>query len=299
MRIAVIADIHGNILALEAVLADLARRGGADLVINLGDCVSGPLWPRETMERLEALGWPTVRGNHDRRVALDPLAEMGPSDKFAHDRLTPEQRDWLAALPVQLEVAPRFSPSTRGPTMTSAILTEASSKGGWCARRSPRSASGWWRSIRPAASCFAATATAPNWSNCRAGRSSSIRAASAVRPMTTRPSRRMCPSRARRMRATASSSSTQDGAADGSRRSPSAMTTKRRPGAPQQSGRPEWAHALRTGFIRVIADGLRSPDRTAQRRAGGHWRRIVGLVPALRPAFPGFPPPALSPIRPA
>ena len=99
MRIAVIADIHGNILALEAVLADLARRGGADRVINLGDCVSGPLWPRETMERLEALGWPTVRGNHDRRVANDPLEEMGPSDKFAHDRLTPEQRDWLGTLP--------------------------------------------------------------------------------------------------------------------------------------------------------------------------------------------------------
>ena len=43
MRIAVIADIHGNILALEAVIADLARRGGADVVVNLGDLVSGPL----------------------------------------------------------------------------------------------------------------------------------------------------------------------------------------------------------------------------------------------------------------
>jgi diadenosine tetraphosphatase ApaH/serine/threonine PP2A family protein phosphatase len=106
MRIAVIADIHGNILALEAVLADIARRGGADVFINLGDCVSGPLWPRETMERLDALGWPTVRGNHDRRVALDPLPEMGPSDRFAYDRLTPEQRERLAALPIRLEVAP-------------------------------------------------------------------------------------------------------------------------------------------------------------------------------------------------
>ena len=81
MRIAVIADIHGNILALEAVLADLARRGGADLFINLGDCVSGPLWPRETVERLMSLGWPTVRGNHDRRVrARSARSEMGPSD---------------------------------------------------------------------------------------------------------------------------------------------------------------------------------------------------------------------------
>lgn len=105
MRIAVIADIHGNILALEAVLGDLARRGGADLIVNLGDCVSGPLWPRETMERLQALGCPTVRGNHDRRVATDRLEDMGPSDRFAYERLTPAQRDALFALPFSLTVA--------------------------------------------------------------------------------------------------------------------------------------------------------------------------------------------------
>ena len=103
MRIAVLADIHGNVLALEAVLADLARRGGADLIVNLGDCVSGPLWPRETVERLMEADWPTVRGNHDRRVALDPLDEMWDSDRFAHDRLSPAQRDWLAALPMQVK----------------------------------------------------------------------------------------------------------------------------------------------------------------------------------------------------
>ncbi|RUT95204.1 metallophosphoesterase, partial [Mesorhizobium sp. USDA-HM6] len=90
MRIAVLADIHGNVLALGAVLDDLERRGGADLVVNLGDCVSGPLWPRETIERLEALGLPTVRGNHDRRVAEDPTDQnMWPSDHYAQERLTP------------------------------------------------------------------------------------------------------------------------------------------------------------------------------------------------------------------
>ncbi|TIT30318.1 MAG: metallophosphoesterase family protein, partial [Mesorhizobium sp.] len=80
MRIAVLADIHGNLLALDAVLDDLKHRGGADITVNLGDCVSGPLWPRETMERLQALKLPTVRGNHDRRVAQDPADEtMWPS----------------------------------------------------------------------------------------------------------------------------------------------------------------------------------------------------------------------------
>jgi predicted phosphodiesterase len=58
LKIAVIADIHGNVMALDAVLNDLEQRGGADLVVNLGDCVSGPLWPRETFERLEALALP-------------------------------------------------------------------------------------------------------------------------------------------------------------------------------------------------------------------------------------------------
>lgn len=41
-RIAVISDIHGNLMALEAVLSDLASRG-VDATINLGDCVAGPL----------------------------------------------------------------------------------------------------------------------------------------------------------------------------------------------------------------------------------------------------------------
>lgn len=100
MRIAVLADIHGNVLALDAVLDDLRQRGGADLIVNLGDCVSGPLWPRETMERLEALDLPTVRGNHDRRVARDTADEtMWPSDRYAQDRLTAAQREARSRCP--------------------------------------------------------------------------------------------------------------------------------------------------------------------------------------------------------
>jgi len=107
MRIAVLADIHGNLLALEAVLADLEQRGGADLTVNLGDCVSGPLWPRETFERLEALDLPTVRGNHDRRVAVDPPDDtMWASDRYAQERLTSAQREDLFALPFTLEIIP-------------------------------------------------------------------------------------------------------------------------------------------------------------------------------------------------
>ncbi|SFO03473.1 Predicted phosphodiesterase [Mesorhizobium sp. NFR06] len=107
MRIAVLADIHGNLLALDAVLDDLHRRGGADIILNLGDCVSGPLWPHETMQRLQALNLPTVRGNHDRRVAQDPAdGAMWPSDRYAQERLTASQREALLALPLTLAVAP-------------------------------------------------------------------------------------------------------------------------------------------------------------------------------------------------
>ena len=103
MRIAVIADIHGNLPALEAVLADLAGRG-ADRVVNLGDCVSGPLWPRETMDLLAAGGIAGVRGNHDRWLAETPRGEMYPSDAFAFDRLTPAQVAALGALPPLLDL---------------------------------------------------------------------------------------------------------------------------------------------------------------------------------------------------
>ncbi|MEC9404502.1 MAG: metallophosphoesterase family protein, partial [Pseudomonadota bacterium] len=71
MKIAVVSDIHGNVLALEAVLADL-KLEAPDLIVNLGDCISGPLWPEETAAILREAAWPTVRGNHDRIVLDDP-----------------------------------------------------------------------------------------------------------------------------------------------------------------------------------------------------------------------------------
>jgi putative phosphoesterase len=103
LRIAVIADIHGNLPALEAVLADIAVRR-ADAIVNLGDCVSGPLWPRETMDLLDTLHLPTVRGNHDRWIAETPRERMYPSDAFAADRLSQSQRAALGALPTRLEL---------------------------------------------------------------------------------------------------------------------------------------------------------------------------------------------------
>src|ERR1700679_1249345 len=98
MKIAAVSDIHGNLFALDAVLADIERRG-VDLIVNLGDILSGPLQPRETAERLMALELPTIRGNHERQVlSLDP-GRMGPSDRHAFDSLGESHRAWMAQLP--------------------------------------------------------------------------------------------------------------------------------------------------------------------------------------------------------
>jgi predicted phosphodiesterase len=99
VRFAAITDIHGNLEALEAVLADIARLGIRDIV-NLGDCVSGPLWPAEVADRLIALDLPTVRGNHDRYLVEQMPDEMGLTDRYARDRMTPLHLEWLASLPL-------------------------------------------------------------------------------------------------------------------------------------------------------------------------------------------------------
>lgn len=105
MRIAVIADIHGNAFALEAVLADLERLR-PDLIVELGDCVSGPLRPRDTYEHLAALGGLAVRGNHDRWLATRERGALGDWDLQAYDELTAAQRDALGQRPLSLVVAP-------------------------------------------------------------------------------------------------------------------------------------------------------------------------------------------------
>ena len=98
MRIAVIADSHGNLLAVESVLADIERRD-VDRTINLGDCVSGPLWPREVCDLLIVRDDLNIRGNHDRWASGPDPARMGASDRYACSQLNQDHRSWLGALP--------------------------------------------------------------------------------------------------------------------------------------------------------------------------------------------------------
>src|SRR6478672_11863724 len=98
MRFAAIADIHGNYLALEAVLADIRAQGIADIV-DLGDMLSGPLDGRRTIEMLMALDAVHVCGNHDRYLIDRPPEKMGSWERPTHARLDAAHLDWLRAQP--------------------------------------------------------------------------------------------------------------------------------------------------------------------------------------------------------
>lgn len=105
MRIAAISDIHGNLAALDAVLADIARRG-VDHIVNLGDILSGPLDPVGTADRLIPLALPTISGNQERQLLTLDIAAMGASDAYAAALLTDAHRAWLAGLPATMRFAP-------------------------------------------------------------------------------------------------------------------------------------------------------------------------------------------------
>lgn len=97
MRIALVSDIHGNLAALEAVAADIRRRG-ADQVVNLGDNLSGPLLPRETAQWLMASGWVSLAGNHERQVLNLQPGRGSPSDQYARAQLTEAELAWMRTL---------------------------------------------------------------------------------------------------------------------------------------------------------------------------------------------------------
>jgi predicted phosphodiesterase len=98
MRIALISDIHGNLPALEAVSADIQRRG-VDRIVNLGDSLSGPLLPLETARYLMASGWLSLAGNHERQILTHTAEQRGASDAYAYSQLGVAELDWLRSLP--------------------------------------------------------------------------------------------------------------------------------------------------------------------------------------------------------
>lgn len=102
-RIAVLSDIHGNIEALHAVVND-TRFQNADCVVNLGDLVSGPLWPKETLDYLRQQDWIHIAGNHERELVTKNPEDLIPSDSYAQESLGDDDLDWLRLLPSRVEL---------------------------------------------------------------------------------------------------------------------------------------------------------------------------------------------------
>ncbi|GGE21960.1 DNA methylase [Primorskyibacter flagellatus] len=98
--LAVIADIHGNALALAAVLDDIAALG-VTRVVNLGDVFSGPMDPAGVWDLLKGRDILTVRGNHDRALVDFAPEEMWETDRLTHGLLPAEAFDWIRALPAE------------------------------------------------------------------------------------------------------------------------------------------------------------------------------------------------------
>ena len=96
MSTALIADIHGNLVALETVLGDIDRRG-VDRVVCLGDVAATGPQPRETIERVAELGCPVVMGNTDQwliepadeSIEDDDTRRIVEIDLWARDQLGP------------------------------------------------------------------------------------------------------------------------------------------------------------------------------------------------------------------
>jgi predicted phosphodiesterase len=109
MRLALIADIHGNLPSLDSVLADLDR-DGVDQILCLGDVAVGPQ-PVETIERLQQLGCQTIMGNWDACMLGDEpkvdgeLAEMlVDACTWSTDQLSEAHREYMRGFQDTLEL---------------------------------------------------------------------------------------------------------------------------------------------------------------------------------------------------
>jgi Icc-related predicted phosphoesterase len=99
MRLAIVSDIHGNLTALEAVIADIQRRA-VDRVVHGGDLALVGCQPAEVVDVVRELGWPGIVGNSDELL-------WRPQERQVQDRNAPKLRELLRLL------FDEYAPATR------------------------------------------------------------------------------------------------------------------------------------------------------------------------------------------
>lgn len=109
MRVAVFSDVHGNVRALEAVLAEIEARGPFDAVVNGGDLAYGGPHPREAMDSLMRGGYPTVLGNTDVWIA-GMESGGGETVAWARRQLEPRHEAFIRGLPRAHRIDPPGGP---------------------------------------------------------------------------------------------------------------------------------------------------------------------------------------------
>ncbi len=115
MTIALFSDIHANLPALEAFLADVGRRR-PDQIFCLGDLVGYNIWPNEVIRAIRGRGIPTIAGNYDYGIGRssndcgcayktdEEKANGAVSIAFTNQIVEPEERRYLRELPKHIRV---------------------------------------------------------------------------------------------------------------------------------------------------------------------------------------------------
>jgi len=128
-RLALISDIHGNLPALRAVLADIDGRANIDAIYHLGDLTGYAPWPNEVVSLLRERAIPGISGNYDSTVATNYKhcgcrADTPHDEELSHlsfewtrTHVTPETKKYLGTLPFRLDIRP-FGGHVSGPTIT-------------------------------------------------------------------------------------------------------------------------------------------------------------------------------------
>ena len=127
MRLAIISDIHSNLEALEAVVAQI-RQESVDAVLNLGDLVGYNASPNECLELLTGEKWFNLAGNHDLALLEPERAEnfnliANQALMWSREQLRPAWRKFLQALPLTQELGGRFLACHGTPTSADTYIS--------------------------------------------------------------------------------------------------------------------------------------------------------------------------------